>query len=528
MTEVSATPPMGTVRSWLDLRADLDGDSVSHLFPSAAPLTWSALRDQAAEIAARLSGMGLSKGDSVALMLPNGPQGVLSLFGVLYGGFRAAVINLVAGTEAIGYALSHSDALVVLVGEAQLDLLLAAKGAHDVAARKVVVGHDIRWPEGTPTAPLDELHSDDQALLMYTSGTTGRPKGVLHSHASLLAGGWTTALAHELTDRDRALCVLPIYHINGLCVTIMAPLVAGGSVVVCDRFSASRFWTTCADHEITWFSVVPTIISHLLHGDADPDAATKARIRFGRSASSALAVETQSAFETRFGIPIVETMGLTETAAQILSNPMPPGARKIGSPGKAYGNEVAILSPDLVPLPTETEGEIAVRGPNVMLGYYKNAEVTKEALTEDGWLRTGDLGRMDADGYVFVTGRLKELIIKGGENIAPREVDEALYSHPDVVEAAAFARPCKIYGERVEAAVKLRDGATVSRGDLILLCEQKVGKFKCPDMVHVMGELPKGPSGKIQRLRLAELTTQPERHEPEHKKNQNTVEATRD
>jgi acyl-CoA synthetase (AMP-forming)/AMP-acid ligase II len=341
---------------------------------------------------------------------------------------------------------------------------------------------------------------------MYTSGTTGRPKGVLHSHASLLAGGWTVARAHHLTPDDRALCVLPIYHINGLCVTVMGPLISGGSVVVCERFSASQFWALCAAHEVTWFSVVPTIISHLLHGDTDPDAATTARIRFGRSASSALAVETHTAFETRFGIPIVETMGLTETAAQILSNPLPPGLRKIGSPGLAYGNAVAILGSDLAPLGPDVEGEIAVRGPNVMQAYYKNPEATAGTFTPDGWLRTGDLGRIDSDGYVFVTGRLKELIIKGGENIAPREVDEALYSHPDVVEAAAFARPCASYGERVEAAVKLRDGATVNAEALMQLCIQKLGKFKCPDVVHILDDLPKGPSGKIQRLRLAQMT----------------------
>jgi acyl-CoA synthetase (AMP-forming)/AMP-acid ligase II len=507
MTLVTASPPTGTVRSWLDWRADEHGADVSHYFPDAAPLTWAELRTSAAEIAAKLYGLGLTKGDSVALMLPNSRQGILCLFGVLYGGFRTAVINLVAGAEAMGYALSHSDAVVVLVGEKQADLFDAAVAAHDVKARSIIVGRMIDWPDDTPDGALAELAPQDHALLMYTSGTTGRPKGVLHTHASLLAGGWTTALAHKLSDSDRGLCVLPIYHINGLCVTIMGPLIAGGSVVICDKFSASRFWATCAEQQITWFSVVPTIISHLLHGDVDPDAVTKARIRFGRSASSALAIETQSAFEARFGIPIVETMGLTETAAQILSNPLPPELRKIGSPGKAYGNEVAILSPDLTPLAPDTEGEIAVRGPNVMLAYYKNPEATQGTFTDTGWLRTGDLGKIDTDGYVFVTGRLKELIIKGGENIAPREVDEALYSHPDVVEAAAFARPCSSYGERVEAAVKLRDGATVGQDDLIQLCLQKLGKFKCPDVIHIMEDLPKGPSGKIQRLRLAEMTT---------------------
>jgi len=500
------TPPNGTVRSWLDLRANTQGEVVSHIFPGAPSLTWGALRDGAVQIAARLSGMGLTKGDSVALMLPNSRQGILCLFGAFYGGYRTAVINLVAGPEAMGYALSHSDAAVVLVGAAQGDLLTAATAAHDITARTVTVGDDIAWPDGTPLGALPDLAPHDHALLMYTSGTTGRPKGVLHSHASLLAGGWTVALAHRLSDADRALCVLPIYHINGLCVTIIGPLIAGGSVVVCEKFSASQFWVSCATHEITWFSVVPTIISHLLHGANDPDAATRARIRFGRSASSALAVETQSAFETRFGIPIVETMGLTETAAQILSNPLPPGLRKIGSPGIAFGNAVAILARDLTPLPAGIEGEIAISGPNVMLEYYKNPEATAGTFTADGWLRTGDLGRIDSDGYVFVTGRLKELIIKGGENIAPREVDEALYCHPDVVEAAAFARPCASYGERVEAAVKLREGATVGAGDLIALCTQKLGKFKCPDVVHILEDLPKGPSGKIQRLRLAQMT----------------------
>ncbi|MBE0412000.1 AMP-binding protein [Yoonia sp.] len=506
MSAVFAQPPTGTVRSWLDDRANEHGDAISHCFLEEKPLTWAMLRAQAADLAGRLSGMGLGKGDSIALMLPNSRQGVLCLFAVLYGGFRAAIINLVAGAEAMGYALSHSDAVVVLVGQDQVDLLDAAAAAHPVKARRICVGADILFPDGAVAAPLCDLLAQDDAVLMYTSGTTGRPKGVLHTHASLLAGGWTTAIAHELSPSDRALCVLPIYHINGLCVTIMAPLVSAGSVMVCAKFSASRFWAICAEQKITWFSVVPTIISHLLHGKKDPDAATCARIRFGRSASSPLAVETQNAFETRFGIPIVETMGLTETAAQILSNPLPPGRRKIGSPGVAYGNEVAILGDDLAPLPPDTEGEIAVRGPNVMREYYKNPEATEATFTPAGWLRTGDLGTMDAEGYVFVTGRLKELIIKGGENIAPREVDEALYAHPDVVEAAAFARPCKSYGERVEAAVKLRDGATVMQNDLIALCQQRLGKFKCPDVVHILDDLPKGPSGKIQRLRLAEMT----------------------
>ncbi|MEM7320846.1 MAG: AMP-dependent synthetase, partial [Pseudomonadota bacterium] len=183
--------------------------------------------------------------------------------------------------------------------------------------------------------------------------------------------------------------------------------------------------------------------------------------------------------------------------------------RKIGSPGKAYGNEICILSPDLTPLGANTQGEIAVRGPNVMRGYLKNPEATQSTFTPDSWLRTGDLGHIDDDGYVFVTGRLKELIIKGGENIAPREIDEALYSHPDVIEAAAFARPCSTYGERVEAAVRLKENTTLSPEHLIEICRDKLGRFKSPDVVHVLDDLPKGPSGKIQRIKLVALTHAP-------------------
>lgn len=497
-------PPAGTVRDWLDHHAAHQGDRVSYLFPeTGTQITWGELRDHAAEIASRLTGLGLQTGASIAQMLPNGRDAVLCLMGALYGGFRVTAINLVAGADAITYALEHSEAAFAFVGTEQRELF------EQVAQPTVIalpVDGEIAWPVGAGAARLRSVTPDDDALLMYTSGTTGRPKGVVHSQASLLAGGWTTTLAHELTARDRALCILPIYHINGLCVTVIAPLVSGGSVAMCSRFSASRFWEQMEAVEASWFSAVPTIISHLLHGEASPGVETRARVRFARSASSALAVEVQRAFEDRFAIPIVETMGLTETAAQILSNPLPPGLRKIGSPGIAYGNEVAILGPELIPLGPGATGEIAVRGPNVMREYLKNPEATAQTFTPDGWLRTGDLGQQDADGYVFVTGRLKELIIKGGENIAPREIDEVLYSHNQVVEAAAFARPCDRYGERVEAAVRLSEGATVTSAELVRICEDRLGSFKCPDTIHVLDELPKGPSGKIQRLKLAALT----------------------
>ncbi len=491
------TPPAGTVRDWLDARAQQN--AIAFQFPvTKQVLTWVELRDHAARIAGHLTAQGIAKGESVACMNPNSLEGVLSLYGALYGGFRATMINLVAGAEAISYALEHSEAAHAFVHPDAQDLFTKVTKPNQITQVDL---------NGTDTATLHGLSAQDSALLMYTSGTTGRPKGVVHSHASLLAGGWTTTIAHDLTVADCGLCVLPIYHINGLCVSLMGALVSGGSVAMVPKFSASQFWAQAAETSASWFSVVPTIISHLLHGGEAPTQQVRTRLRFGRSASSALAPDVQTAFETRFEVPIVETMGLTETAAQILSNPLPPGVRKFGSPGIPFGNEACIMSADLRPLGPETEGEICVRGPNVMREYLKNPEATAGTFTPDGWLRTGDLGRMDVDGYLFVTGRLKELIIKGGENIAPREIDEALYSHADVIEAAAFARPCKSYGERVEAAVKIKDGSAVTAAELVAICCEKIGTFKAPDVVYVLEDLPKGPSGKIQRLKIADLTT---------------------
>jgi acyl-CoA synthetase (AMP-forming)/AMP-acid ligase II len=489
------TPPEGTLRDWVNARAKAGG--TGFVFPEGeADLSWEELREAARRLASVLTARGCAAGESVAVMMPNGREAVVCLFAALYGGFRATMINLAAGPDAIAYALEHSEARFAFVGPDQEALF--SETSAGLALQKL----DPEAP--AEKAALHPVTPQSHALLMYTSGTTGRPKGVVHTQASLLAGGWTTAAAHALSARDRGLCVLPVCHINGLCVSVMGTLVSGGSLAMVPKFSASQFWRQAEESGATWFSVVPTIISHLLHGAGAPGATARSRLRFARSASSPLAPDVQRAFEDRFGVPVVETMGLTETAAQILSNPLPPGLRKIGSPGIAWGNEVRILTPDFTDAPAGEEGELAIRGPNVMQEYLKNAEATAGSFTEDGWLRSGDLARQDTDGYVFITGRLKELIIKGGENIAPREIDEALYAHPDVVEAAAFARPCQSYGERVEAAVALRTGAAVTAEDLLQICREKLGAFKSPDRIHFLEELPKGPSGKIQRLKLKE------------------------
>ena len=485
-------PPLGSVRDWLDARADTGG--WAFVFPETnESLNWQDLRAHAAHVAGDLTAQGIAKGESVAVMHPNGLEGIKALFAVLYGGFRATMLNLAAGPDALAYAMDHCDARVAFVHESQTDAF------EQVRPERLTL-----YAPGDTQAPLHNVTASDEALLMYTSGTTGRPKGVVHTQSSLLAGGWTVSVAHKLTPQDRGMGVLPFYHINGLCVSVMGSLVSGGSLAMVSRFSASRFWDQAETGGITWFSVVPTIISHLLHGASEPSPQLKSQLRFARSASSALAVETQRAFQDRFGLAIVESLGLTETAAQCLVNPLDPALHKIGSAGKAISNAARIADDTGTECPRGTEGEIQIRGANVMKEYLRNPDATADSFHGD-WLRTGDLGRMDDDGYVFVTGRLKELIIKGGENIAPREIDEALYEHPEVVEAAAFARPNPQYGERVEAAVRLSETSTATPEELRALCETRVGAFKAPDVVHILDELPKGPSGKIQRLYLNAL-----------------------
>ncbi|MEM8750518.1 MAG: AMP-binding protein [Pseudomonadota bacterium] len=467
-------------------------------------ITFEELRDSSRAFAGHLWARDLPAGCSIAYAMNNGLMAAQVILGTLYGGYLATAVNLVSGKSTIAHVLSHSDARAVFVDEKSCTLIREVQAETGNTAQQHFADSD--WFTPSAASP-PSCEPDSDGLLMYTSGTTGVPKGVVHTHASLLSGGANTAFAHELTTSDRGLCVLPLYHINAFCVSLMGALASGSSLALPTRFSVSTFWSQVRDHECSWFSVVPTQISYLLH-DAQThghDSSGLSALRFGRSASAPLSPDVQQAFEKQFRVPIIETMGLTETAAQILSNPMT-GERKVGSPGIAYGNEVMIADENQRECARGTEGEVLVRGGNVMRLYRNNEDATRSTITPDGWLRTGDLGRMDDDGFVFITGRLKELIIKGGENIAPREIDDALYAHPDVIEAAAFARDCDRYGQTVEAAVVVTSESILDERALIRLCEDAIGTFKAPDCVHFFAELPKGPSGKIQRLKLVELT----------------------
>ena len=460
------------------------------------------------DIAQELDKIGHPSGASIAIAAPNSIAACLTFMGIVYGGYVAVPLNLVAGTKVLTYTLKHSQARLVFVAEecAKLIQLAMQEADKHIPTCKLHLETGPQWGQISPAqtaAQPDDPNTDSIGLLMYTSGTTGNPKGVMLSQYNLLVAGHFISTGHNIKKDDRALCVLPIYHINGLCVTLMGTTVSASMLVIPYRFSVSSFWTHIANYKCSWFSAVPTQYAYILNHTES--AADLSHLRFARSASAPLSPDIHRRFEERFNIPIIETMGLTETGSQITTNPMPPAIRKTGSPGKAFGNEIMIGDENLSAVPVGTTGEILVRGANVMRGYLNQPEETAKTISPEGWLRTGDLGYLDEDGYVFVSGRIKELIIKGGENIAPREIDEALLEHDAVLEAAAFAVPCENYGERVEACIRLKDHAQTGLEELLAHCRARLGKLKAPDTIHILADLPKGPSGKVQRLKLFRL-----------------------
>lgn len=498
-----------TIAEQLRANAELDAAGIWITSPeSGATITWSEAEAHSRNIACHLDALGLDGGASVAVASPNSVWSTLCFTGITSGGFLATPLNLVAGARVLSYVIGHSQAKVILCADESRALIDEALSGvdHAVTVVRIDPENGPEWPTGigSDAAPKNVPQPKSPALLMYTSGTTGRPKGVVHGHDSLMAAGMNVVHGHELQPSDTAMCVLPIYHINGLCVTVMGTLMSRSGLVMPSRFSVRSFWPHIKKCKVSWFSAVPTHFAYLLSETEEPDI-DRERLRFSRSASAPLAPDTHRRFEERFGIKIIETMGLTETGAQILSNPMPPAAPKIGSPGIAVGNEVIIGDDNQAEVPRGETGEILIRGANVMQGYLHQPEETAKTITPDGWLRSGDLGHMDDDGFVFVTGRIKELIIKGGENIAPREVDEVLLEHASILEAAAFAVPCDQYGQRVEACVKFQPQQSAPESELLAHCVAQLGKFKTPDRVHVLDDLPKGPSGKIQRLQLHDL-----------------------
>jgi acyl-CoA synthetase (AMP-forming)/AMP-acid ligase II/acyl carrier protein len=508
-SQLEIEPQATTVRALIDRMAEARTGETFLISPETKrSVTFDELRQHAIELAHRLLGLGLVKGDKVALLLDNGTFTAELTLGSMYAGCVPVPINVIAGQSHVANALENSRAKVVFVSVEYRDLVhVSAKAGRQIIvipADPDVGPVEARTDGGDETLP--EIRADDEALLIYTSGSTGQPKGALFNHRKVMAIGGKNIPAHQLSPRDRFLCVLPLYHMNAQ-ETLIATLQSGGTVVMPRRFNVNAFWGWLADHRCTWSAIVPTIITHLLHWTdpyADGNGAGLEQLRFLRTSASSIAPSLHRAFEDKFRLLLIEVMGVTEAGGVFLYNPLPPGRRKIGSPGIPHGFDVKVVDAEGHDLPAGQTGEVVLRGPSVMMGYYKNAGMTAEVITGEGWLRTGDLAYRDEDGYFFVSGRAKEIIIKGGANVAPKEIDEALGRHPAVLEAVALGVSDAFWGEEVIAYAVLKPEVQCLERELLSFCEQQIGQFKTPRRVFFVDDLPKGPSRKIQRLQLVD------------------------
>lgn len=494
-----------------DLLTDGSPSHPALVVPDGGPVvTYGALQKQVHDFAAMLHALGLGRGDRVAMALPNGIEVIVAFFGIATAAATAAPLNPAYTTEEFRFYLEDiaAKALIVPMGGGEqartaapaATLLIEASLAVDGCVRFIVRGASSLPRVQTDPAP------DDVALFLHTSGTTSRPKGVPLSHANLLASTTNVATTYALTPVDVSLCVMPLFHVHGLVASTLATFRSGGTVVVPPRFSASAFWPTVKTHRVTWYTAVPTIHQVLL-ARADEDHAPApgtSSLRFIRSCSSALAPATLTQLEARFGCPVTEAYGMTEAAHQMTSNPLPPGLRRPGSVGRGTGVHVAIMDEKGHLLPIGVPGEVVIQGPNVTRGYYNNPAANAAAFT-DGWFRTGDQGVLDADGYLTLVGRLKELINRGGEKISPREIDEALLTHPAVAEAVSFGVPDAKYGEEVAAAVVLRRETTEAA--LITHCRERLAAFKVPKQIYLVPHIPRTATGKVQRRAVAAALT---------------------
>jgi acyl-CoA synthetase (AMP-forming)/AMP-acid ligase II len=501
-----------SARSRADKVPDVRSDVSSLLRPTASRALvdpdagWELSGEQVVQrvdgLAAQITAAGVVPGDAVALVLDHGPGAVLAFLAVLRCNATAIPLNpQLHPHEMEALLVSRTPALVVLGQDAGSQGAQAANELR-VPAVTLIADRDPRLQDAPP-GYIDRLPDPDAeavALLLHTSGTTGAPKAVPLRQRNLTASARAIARGYGLGGDDVSYCLMPLFHVHGLLASTLAALCAGGAVVVPRRVRPSALWQHGQAHGVTWFSAVPTILAKLPpRPQAEGD-----RLRFARSCSSALAPSLWAALEQRLGVPIVEAYGMTEASHQMTTNPLPPRERRPGSVGTPAGADVRILGADWEVLPADTAGEVAVHGPGVVDGYLDNDEANAVSF-RDGWFRTGDLGRLSTDGYLALEGRLKELINRGGEKIAPREIDEALLAHPAVLEAVAFGRPDPKWGEVVEAVVVL--GAPVTSAALREHCSERLAAFKVPRTVHIVEQIPKGATGKIQRRMVAETLT---------------------
>ena len=467
---------------------------------SGVSLSYDALQRALDLATGRLAALGIAEGDRVALLAANGPALVVTFLALAARGAAAAPLN-----PALGVAEVTAELIDLRVSRLLHDgsaTAAAAAAAANVPASTIRLADASLHVDGQPGEPLADVGTRDAlALLLHTSGTTSRPKTVPIRQRNIVASTGAVAQTYGLTGEDVTMCVMPLFHVHGLVAAVLATLSTGGTVLL-PRFRPSAFWADVAKHGATWYTAVPTIHQRLLTRAQDLPAPPEHRLRFVRSCSAPLPTTLWAQYEEALGVPLAEAYGMTEAAHQMASNPLPPGDRRPGTVGRATGTEIAVLDDNWQPVPAGSEGEVSVRGPSVVDQYLDNPAATAASF-RDGWFRTGDVGRLSADGYLTLVGRLKELINRAGEKISPYEVEDVLLAHPAVAEAAAYPVPDEEYGEQVGVVVVLRGDTTPK--ELAAYCAEHLAAFKRPVRMTILPEIPKGPTGKIQRRTLGAL-----------------------
>ncbi len=474
--------------------------------PGKPSLNYRELRENVVELSGQLNQAGLKRGDRIAIAMTNGPEMVITFLAAAMTA-TAAPLNPKYRQEEFAFYYEDTQAKALITLQDTLPL------AHAAAGPEMCIFSANTRPDGTLSfkvekgykapSPVELAQPDDVAMILHTSGTTSRPKRVPIRHRNLASSARNISKTYNLNPGDTALCVMPLFHIHGLVASMLSTLSSGGTVVCPEGFNALEFWNVVQTFKPTWYSAVPTMHQMLLaRAERNTEIIKANPFRFIRSSSAPLPPVIMERLEKTMGAPVLESYGMTEASHQMASNPLPPKPHKAGTVGYGIGVDVAIMDETGNLLSTGQTGEVVIKGPNVVDGYENNPEANATAFV-NGWFRTGDQGVIDQDGYLALTGRLKELINRGGEKISPLEIDDVLLRHPAVAEALAFAVPHKILGEDIHAAVVLKGEAT--ENELKAHCGASLAEFKVPRKFHVVAEIPRGATGKLQRINMAKV-----------------------
>lgn len=471
------------------------------LFSSADGRQWTYKQfgDSVDALAGYFHSVGIEKGDVISLLLPNSPEYIIAYFACWQIGAVAGPINSLLKPPEIAWAVNDSESRLIVYASEYEEKIAGLNGPKRL---RLDAG---RLPEQRPLTTKPGLDEANDAIIIYTSGTTGKPKGCLLSHGNLLSNAEQITRWLGFNDADRLLTMMPLFHMNAVTVTTMTALYCGGSTVVMPKFSASQFWQTVSKFGITSFGSVATMLSMLLqkYPQGVPDGLNTGRLRFAMCGSAPVPAEVLKKFEETFGVLVIEGYGLSESTCRATFNP-PDRRRRPGSCGLPIGNELMVVDDEDRELPPGVRGEIVLRGPNIFKGYFKNPAATEKAF-RGGWFHTGDIGYRDSDGFLYIVDRKSDMIIRGGENIYPREIEELLYRHPAVESAAVIGVPDKLYGEEVAAFIVLKKQNSVAESDIIEFCLSHLADYKCPKTVRFLPEIPKGPTGKLLKRELATL-----------------------